>query len=83
MELYEEQKKIPETIFSPFLKSLHCHSRSEEKMFQAIVPMKDIFKEHSSIDLKKRYSDDEKYALCKSLLSHMKEEEEIVRNSLN
>lgn len=78
IEHYEEGKQIPDTIFKPFLKSLSCHSKSEEKMFQDIQPLKHIFQDHESIIVSKDYTNDEKYSFCKSLLSHMKEEEAIV-----
>lgn len=79
IELYEDGKQIPESIFKPFIKSLYCHSKSEEKMFQE---KDNILHEHSKIIPSKKYSNEEKYNLCKSLLSHMKEEEDIIYNSL-
>ncbi len=79
IDLYEMTGHVPDSIFRPFLKSLYCHSRSEEKMFQATP---EILHEHSKIIPSKHYSDEEKYELCKSLLPHMKEEEEIVSKGL-
>ncbi len=82
IELYEDGKNIPEQIFKPFIKSLFCHSKSEEKMFD-IGPEKDtILLEHSKILPHKKYSNDEKYEFCKSLLCHMKEEEQIIYRKL-
>ena len=82
IEHYEEGKQIPETIFKPFLQSLFCHSRSEEKMFRDIESISAVFEDHSTIVPSKKYTNDEKYHLCKSLLTHMKEEEEIVKTFL-
>ena len=80
IELYEEDKRIPDSIFKPFLKSLDCHSKGEEKrIFNTIAVPETLFDEHSHIILTKKYTDEEKYKLCKSLLTHMKEEEEILR----
>lgn len=78
IELYEETTHIPDTIFKPFLKSLSCHSKSEEKMFQDTNQKQKIMEEHSKIIVNKKYSDEEKYLFCKSLLIHMKEEEAIL-----
>lgn len=83
IELYEEGKPIPQTIFQPFLKSLSCHSKSEEKMFAKIQTPASLFDEHSKIILSKHYTNEEKYSLCKSLLLHMKEEEEVLQNYLS
>lgn len=82
IELYEEKKRIPLQIFQPFLRSLLCHSKSEEKMFAHIDQIKEIFKEHILIDSSKTYTDQEKYSLCKSLLLHMHQEEEAVKEFL-
>jgi hypothetical protein len=81
IDLYEDGKNIPDSIFKPFMKSLYCHSKSEEKMFQDSVAKDKILHEHSKISLSKRYSNDEKYEFCKSLLIHMKEEEGILLQS--
>ncbi len=79
IELYEDRNFIPDSIFQPFIKSLYCHSKSEEKMFTN-TPMQDkILEEHSTILPSKHYTNDEKYNLCKSLLVHMKIEEEIIK----
>ncbi len=78
MEMYEDGKPIPDTIFKPFLRSLYCHSRSEEKMFQDVPEKEKLLEEHTKIIPGKQYSTEEKYAFCKSLLIHMKEEEEIL-----
>lgn len=78
MELYEEKKTIPETIFLPFLKSLSCHSKSEEKMFSAMNFPNHLLEDHKTILPSKKYSNEEKYYFCKSLLHHMKEEENFV-----
>lgn len=82
IELYEERNTIPQTIFVPFLKSLYCHSKSEEKMFRDIQSIDTVFHEHDMIQLSKHYTEEEKYMLCKSLLLHMKEEETLVMGSL-
>lgn len=75
IEHYEEGKSIPYTIFKPFLKSIACHSKSEEKMFQDIEALQPIFQEHSGIIPSKVYTNDEMYVFCTSILVHMKEEE--------
>lgn len=82
IELYEEKNHIPDTIFFPFLKSLSCHSKAEEKMFAEFYLPNDVFEEHSKINLSKQYTDEEKYEFCKALLVHMKEEESIVVQGL-
>lgn len=78
IELYEDRQQIPDSIFTPFLKTLACHSKSEEKMFQGTPILERIVDEHAKIILTKKYSTLEKYSLCKSLLTHMKEEEGLV-----
>ena len=82
MELYENGKVIPESIFRPFLKSLYCHSKSEEKMFNDHLEKEKILHAHSEIIPSKTYSNEEKYKLCSSLLVHMKEEEDFISASL-
>ncbi len=82
IEMYEEGKIIPEKIFKPFLRSLFCHSKSEEKMFQDSLAKEKILDEHSKIIPSKIYSNDEKYVFCQSLLVHMKEEEDILSKTL-
>lgn len=83
IECYEEKNTIPQTIFKPFLLSLYCHSKSEEKMFHTINLPTSILDEHSTIIPSKIYTNEEKYTLCKSLLLHMKEEEELVKKFLD
>lgn len=78
IEHYEEKQRIPSQIFTPFIKSLYCHSKSEEKMFGHIPSIQDTFKEHAEIVTTKQYTDEEKYNFCKALLLHMKEEEDMV-----
>jgi hemerythrin superfamily protein len=78
IELYKDSRPIPETIFKPFLKSLYCHSKSEENMFRESPEFGMILEEHSKIDPSKEYSNEDKYWFCKSLLTHMKQEEEIL-----
>ena len=78
IDLYEEKKQIPDSIFKPFLKKLYCHSKAEEKIFQNSLEKDKILDEHSKIIPSKSYSNEEKYSLCKSLLVHMKEEESII-----
>lgn len=78
IELYEDKQTIPDSIFRPFLKSLFCHSKSEEKMFKEIPHDPSLFEDHTSIQPSKQYTNEEKYNLCKSLLIHMKEEEAVV-----
>lgn len=75
IQLYDDKARIPDSIFKPFLKSLYCHSKAEEKMFQGY---EHILDEHTKIIPSKQYSDEEKYEFCKSLLIHMKEEEDII-----
>lgn len=82
IEHYEDTNEITRKIFFNLLKSLSCHSRSEEKMFQHIESLKDIFKDHSSINTNKQYTEEEKYTFCKSLLHHMREEEHAVKQSI-
>lgn len=83
IEQFEEGNRIPETIFKPFLKSLFCHSKSEEKVFSSVASLAPIFQEHEMIIPTKIYTNEEKYRFCKSLLVHMKEEEDNVWMSLN
>jgi hypothetical protein len=51
-------------------------------MFYHIENIKNTFKEHNHINTTKLYTDEEKYNLCKSLITHMKEEEDIVKKYL-
>lgn len=80
IDLYDTTKNIPDSIFVPFLRRLKCHSVGEETFFRAIVlNIPDtLFDEHSKIDVSKKYTNEEKYALCKELLIHMKEEEVVL-----
>ncbi len=82
IELYEDRKQIPETLFKPFIKSLYCHSKAEEKMFENTSLKDKILIEHSNIIPSKQYTNDEKYKFCKDLLIHMKEEENTICASL-
>ncbi len=82
IELYEEKNAIPDSIFKPFIKNLYCHSKSEEKMFQDTSFRDKLLEEHSTIIPSKQYSNEEKYTFCKSLLLHLKEEENILSLSL-
>lgn len=83
IELYEENKQIPDSIFKPFLKSLKCHSIGEEKnIFNSISVPETLFDEHTSIIIAKKYTNEEKYNLCKSLLIHMKDEEIILKSHI-
>lgn len=83
IELYEEKKPIPDNIFKPFLKSLYCHSLGEEKKIFHSIPVPDtLFDEHTKIVLQKKYTDEEKYEFCKSLRSHMKEEEDVLKKHI-
>lgn len=61
---------------------IYCHSKSEEKMFEQSSLKDKILEEHSKIILSKLYSNEEKYIFCKSLLIHMKEEEDILSANL-
>ncbi len=80
IELYEENKNIPDIIFKPFLKSLKCHSTNEEKnIFKSIEIPDSLFHQHDTIQITKDYTNEEKYIFCKSLLNHMKEEEAILK----
>lgn len=78
IELYEDKRRIPEAIFRPFLRMLACHSKSEEKMFMETSIRDRVINDHSHIIPSKQYTEEEKYVLCKSLLVHMKEEEDTV-----
>ena len=51
-------------------------------MFNHIEKIKNTFSEHNHISTAKSYTEEEKYNLCKSLIIHMKEEEDIVKNYL-
>lgn len=82
MEDFENNKQIHLPTFKSFIKSLCCHTKGEEKMFNHIDKMKDAFKEHNYISETQSYTEEEKYMLCKSLIIHMKEEEDIVKNFL-
>ena len=83
IELYEEDKQIPDSIFKPFLKSLDCHSKGEEKrIFNTISVPETLFDEHSHIIVTKKYTNEEKYNLCKSLLVHMKDEEAFLKSHI-
>lgn len=83
IELYEEDKQIPDSIFKPFLKTLDCHSKGEEKrIFNTLSVPETLFDEHTRIILTKKYTNEEKYHLCKSLLNHMKEEEACLKSHI-
>jgi hypothetical protein len=82
IELYEAGKRIPESVFRPFIKSLYCHSKAEEKFLTLLQGHEHLLNDHSEIQPTKEYSNDEKYNLCKSLLIHMKEEEILLKASL-
>jgi len=82
IEDFEDNKQIHLPTFKSFIKSLYCHSKNEEKMFYHIENIKNTFKEHNHINTTKLYTDEEKYNLCKSLITHMKEEEDIVKKYL-
>jgi hypothetical protein len=83
MDLYEERKQIPDSIFKPFLKSLDCHSKGEEKRIFNNLPVPEtLFDEHRHIIITKKYTNEEKYNLCKSLLIHMKEEEAFLKSHI-
>ena len=82
IEDFEDNKQIYLPAFKSFIKSLYCHSKAEEKMFNHIENIKNTFKEHTHISTTKSYTEEEKYMLCKSLINHMKEEEDILKNYL-
>ena len=82
IEDFEDNKQIYLPAFKAFIKSLDCHSKTEEKMFMHIENIQNTFKEHNCISTTKTYTDEEKYILCKSLIIHMKEEEDIVKTYL-
>lgn len=83
IDLYEETNEIPDSIFKPFLKSLDCHSKGEEKrIFKDIPVPESLFDEHSQIILAKKYTAEEKYTLCKSLLIHMRDEEAFLKSHI-
>ena len=80
--LYEDRKAIPDAIFKPFLKALACHSKGEEKLFPPGPDKERLLDDHSMIVPSKSYSTHEKYEFCKSLLVHMKQEEQILSASI-
>jgi hypothetical protein len=82
IEDFENNRQIHLPTFTSFIKSLYCHSKGEEKMFNHIENIKHTFREHNHISTTKSYTEEEKYNLCKSLIIHMKEEEDIVKNYL-
>ena len=82
IEDFEDNRQIHLPTFTSFVKSLYCHSKGEEKMFTHIENIKHTFTEHNHISITKSYTEEEKYILCKSLIIHMKEEEDIVKNYL-
>ena len=82
IEDFENNQQIHLPTFTSFIKSLYCHSKREEKMFTHIENIKHTFREHNHISTTKSYTEEEKYNLCKSLIIHMKEEEDIVKNYL-
>ncbi len=79
LEHSEEGQKIPQKIFLAFLKSVICHSRGEEKMFQGIPELQILFAEHKGLVGFVPGSEEEKVEFCKHLLVHMQEEETAVR----
>lgn len=75
MDLYEELHVIPDSIFVPFLQSVRCHSKAEERM----IPLSNhLLEDHSELMMSKPRTHEEKYTFCQSLLVHMSEEEQIV-----
>ena len=82
IEDFENNKQIHLPTFASFIKLLYCHSKGEEKMFTHIENIQNTFTEHNNINITKSYTEEEKYILCKSLIIHMKEEEDIVKNYL-
>ena len=79
---FEANKQIDLPAFTSFIKLLSCHSKGEEKMFEHIENLRTIFSEHTDISTTKAYTEEQKYGLCTSLLSHMTQEEEIVKTYL-
>jgi hypothetical protein len=77
---FEDNTQIYLPAFTSFMKSLYCHSKKEEKIFNYIQNLQNTFSEHNHINITKSYTEVEKYMLCKSLIIHMKEEEDIVKN---
>ena len=67
--------------FKSFLKSVNCHSKAEEKIFENIEKLNNIFEEHKLININK-ITDEEIYIFCKSLIIHMKNEEKAVMEIL-
>ena len=82
IEDFENNQQIHLPTFTSFIKSLYCHSKGEEKMFNHVENIKNTFTEHNHISITKSYTEEEKYILCKSLIIHMKEEEDIVKSYL-
>jgi len=80
--LYEETGRIPDSVFRPFLRSVACHSKAEERFFTDPLVLARIQQEHATIQPSKAYSHKEKLEFCQSLLDHMKEEEAILLESI-
>jgi hypothetical protein len=79
---FECNKQIHLPTFTCFIKSVYCHSKSEETLFRHIENIKKTFAEHDQISITKSYTEEEKYIFCKSLIQHMEEEEDIVKTYL-
>jgi hypothetical protein len=77
IEDIEHNNKIYQPAFESFIKSIYCHSKSEEKMFSHIDALKNVFEKHHET---MPTSNEEIYVFCKSLIAHMQEEELIVKN---
>lgn len=75
-------KPIPSQVFGPFLRSLQCHSKAEERRFRDLPDAESLFKEHAMLDSALLVPQAAKVALCRSLLVHMREEEDAVWTSM-
>jgi hypothetical protein len=82
IEDYEKNKKLSLIAFKSFLKSVNCHSKAEEKIFENIDKLNNIFEEHKLININKIYISSSVYIFCKSLIIHMKNEEKAVMEIL-
>ena len=71
-------KPIPSQVFDPFLRSLRCHSAGEERRFQGVPDLEVLFKAHDQLDPAHLTTQDEKVQMCRSLLVHMRAEEDAV-----
>lgn len=82
LEQEEMGKSIPSQVFDPFLRSLQCHSKSEERRFRDLPDAESLFQDHAMLDATLLSTHAAKVALCRSLLTHMRDEENAVWTSM-